>query len=300
MKKFLMALAILCIAGPALATGPNAGGTLVIHYTGLVFSAVADLPVPPVTTPPADCASVLPESPEADVTHQVVWKVYAAFPDGSSPRVKGLAWGIAGTGSLYVTTAGLPDPPNCFQVVQGSWPSPPGSIGQSFVFTQTTQLVEAYWFGGYAYGGALFSAAPHATNTTAFVDDATPGNVDPIVGFSSIGFGAPGVKVCPQIVVPDGACCHPDGTCEVLPQDACVDPSVFYGGDCLPGLCPPPPVYGACCDEATWTCTIVTAEVCAAQGGTYGGDNSTCAPPFCTFINPTENTSWGHIKANYR
>jgi hypothetical protein len=296
MKKFLMALAIICIASPALATGPNEGGTLVIHDSGVAFSTVADLPVPPVSAPPATCDGIDYNLPEGTPTSQIVWKVYAAFPDGSSPRVKGLAWGITGTGAFYVTTAGLPDPPNCFQVVQGSWPSPPGSIGQSFVFPQTAQIVECYWFGGYGYAGGLFSTAPHSTNASDFVDDATPGNIDHIAGFSSIGFGANGTLVCPSVTPPTGACCHPDGSCEMLPQDACVAPNVFYGGDCLPGLCPVP-VIGACC-LPDHTCTDVTLEVCTALNGVWT-EGVQCTPTYC-IPNPTENTSWGHIKANYR
>jgi len=297
MKKFLMALAVLCIAGPAFATGPNIGGTLVIHDTGVTFSTVADLPVPPVSTAPASCSAVDVQLPEGSPTVQSVWKVYAAFPDGSSPRVKGLAWGITGSGAAYVTTAGLPDPPNCFQVVQGSWPSPPGSIGQSFVFTQTAQLVECYWFGGYGYAGALFSTAPHSVQASDFVDDAVPGNTDSIAGFSSIGFGVNGNLVCPQVGPVPGACCYPDGSCVMVLQDACVAPGTWYDGDCTPTLCPITPT-GACCVTPT-LCEIHSLADCTALGGEYKGDNVPCEPNTCVII-PTEPTSWGHIKANYR
>jgi hypothetical protein len=293
-----MVLAVLCIASPAFAVGPNQNGTLVVHDTGVTFSAVADLPVPPVSTPPASCDAVDTNGPETTPALQSVWKVYAAFPVGASPRVKGIAWGISGTGPVYVTTAGLPDPPNCFQVVQGSWPSPPGSIGQSWVFTQTAPIVECYWFGGYCYNGALFSTAPHQTNESAFVDDATPGNVDPIAGFSSIGFGVNGVLVCPPAGPEEGACCFPDGTCQMVFQDACVLPGQWFGGDCQVITCPIVPT-GACC-LANEVCEIHTPAECAVLGGEYKGDGVACLPDNPCHINPTETTTWGQIKANYR
>jgi len=297
MKKFLMALAVLCIASPAFAIGPNVNGTLIVHDTGVGFSTVADLPVPPVSPPPETCLLVDNSAPEGTPTTQVVWKVYAAFPDLSNPRLKGLAWGITGSGPLYVTTAGLPDPPNCFQVVQGSWPAPPGSIGQSFVFTQTAQIIECYWFGGYAYCGAMFNTAPHSVQESDFVDDATPGNTDAIAGFSSLGFCIPGVTVCPPTGPVPGACCYPDGSCVMLMQDACVLPGAWYGGECTPTLCPIIHT-GACCVSPT-DCQVLTPAECAVLGGEYKGDDIPCTPQLC-LPNPTEPTSWGHIKANYR
>jgi hypothetical protein len=297
MKKFLMALAVLCIASPAIATGPNAGGTLVVHDTGVHFSTVSDLPIPPPSAAPTSCPDGVDNSaPEATSIDQVVWKVYAAFTSTASPRVKGVAWGITGTGPLYVTTAGLPDPPNCFQVVQGSWPSPPGSIGQSWVYTQTSQFVECYWFGGYGYSPAVFSTAPHSVQESAFVDDATPGNTDLIAGFSSMGFGVAGSTVCPVEGPVSGACCHPDGTCEVVPADTCLPPNNFVGGDCLPGLCPVT-LTGACCFLSAG-CQVMTEADCLGQGGSYQGNGVPCVPDPCP--TPTESKSWGQIKANYR
>jgi hypothetical protein len=302
MKKFLMALAILCVASPAFAVGPNAGGTLVVHDTGITFSDAGDItPIPPVSAPPANCDAVDAEIPGDVFPHYTIWKVYAAFPDGSSPRLKGLAWGIARTGALYVVTGGLPDPPNCFEITQGTWPGAPGSIGQSFAFTQTAQFVECYWFGGYGYlgDGAIFATVPHATTASMFVDDATPGNTDDIAGYSSIGFGVPGVVVCPTVVPPVGACCYPDGACLMVLQDACVAPGVWYGGDCSAVQCPVVHT-GACC-LANEVCEVLTPAACAALGGEYKGDDFPCAPVNpCIVIIPTEPTSWGQIKANYR
>ena len=35
------------------------------------------------------------------------------------------------------------------------------------------------------------------------------------------------------------------------------------------------------------------------QGGQYQGDDTTCDPNPCPIV-PTQNTTWGRIKANYR
>jgi len=44
----------------------------------------------------------------------------------------------------------------------------------------------------------------------------------------------------------------------------------------------------------------MTAQECAAQGGEYLGDGIECDPNPCPNPNPTEDTSWGQIKAKYR
>ena len=70
--------------------GPNAGGVLWVHDTGIEFSS--DLALPPASTPPADCAGV---DNQQDVDGiERVWKVYAAFPPGSHPRLKTCGWAI--------------------------------------------------------------------------------------------------------------------------------------------------------------------------------------------------------------
>jgi hypothetical protein len=275
MKPLLVILVTLVVASAPAFAGPNALGTLVVHDTGLHFSTVADLPVPPPTTVPATCLVVDANAPLGDPTFQTVWKVYAAFPNASSPRLKGLTWGIAGSGSFYVTVAGLPDPPNCFQIVSGAWPSPPGSIGQSFAITQTSTMVECYWFGGYGYDG-IFATVPHATQSSLFVDDETPGNTDAIAGFSSLGFGVDGSIECIYVPPPFGACCHEDGSCEMLLQPDCT--GIFDGGVCVPNPCPGPHPTGACCIPGA-SCQMLTLEACAAAQGIYMGDGTSCDVP---------------------
>jgi len=67
---------------------------------------------------------------------------------------------------------------------------------------------------------------------------------------------------------------------------------------CDPNPCEQP--SGACCDLETGECVVMTAQECAAQGGEYLGDGIECDPNPCPNPNPTEDTSWGQIKAKYR
>ena len=84
---------------PGPAHGPNAGGVIVVHNTGIGWST--DLELPPVSPLPA-CADIVNEIPmgaaPGDSSAALVWKVYAAFPPGSSPRLKACGWGIGFTG----------------------------------------------------------------------------------------------------------------------------------------------------------------------------------------------------------
>jgi hypothetical protein len=96
MKSLRLVLVLRTVAGvPALA-GPYADGVIVVHNTGILWST--DLQLPPVS-PVLACADIVNEVPmgsaPSDVSDNLVWKVYAAFPGGNHPRLKGCGWGIA-------------------------------------------------------------------------------------------------------------------------------------------------------------------------------------------------------------
>jgi hypothetical protein len=75
---------------PPLLAGPNEGGTLVVHDTGLSYTEeVSSYPSPPPTTDPPTVDNALPVGPPASAAGWV-WKVYAAFPTNSSPRLKAI------------------------------------------------------------------------------------------------------------------------------------------------------------------------------------------------------------------
>jgi hypothetical protein len=81
--------------------------------------------------------------------------------------------------------------------------------------------------------------------------------------------------------LPAGACCFPDGHCEVTFEDACAEEGGTYQGEntvCDPNPCPPPPE--ACCFP-DGHCEFVTAEVCRQLGGVPQGSGSVCDPNPC-------------------
>jgi hypothetical protein len=306
MKKFLMVLALLAlVSAPALAVdGPNVHGVLIVHDTGLAYTT--DLPIPPLSDSPSVCSATDNEAPLGE---ERVWKVYAAFPAGSSPRLVSADWGIyfppVGDGYITVETGGSPHPLTDFVQGQNGFPTASGGgIGQYFLHTATSLITELYWFGGWAYGGLtgtevqVFATGPHPVQTTSiFVDDARPPNKDAISGYGTLGFGGPGYTPCPTGVV-EGACCFPDGACLQLDPAVCIQQGgTFFGGPCLPNPCPIA-VHGACC-LPSGECQFTTPALCLGIGGVYQGNDIPCLPNPCHPI-PVESRSWGQVKSIYR
>jgi len=265
--------------------GPNAGGILVVHDTGVAFST--DTPLPPVSEPPASCGQL---DLQAEPGFVGIWKVYAVFPTGSSPHLKGVSWGIhfnlAGGSGVVVNTAGLSNPGD-FEVTQGGWPNTSdASIGEAFsAGTRLGQIEECYWFAGYGYLGgagepAFFCTQPHAVQPPQFVDDGYTGTVlrDDIAGFGCLGFGAPGSAPCPP---EPGACCVYDeaGTCLFIYQTECIGPDqTWHGGPCDPNPCPLKPPTGSCCTgDDLGTCLVTEAAACTGVWTFHG----VCDPNPC-------------------
>jgi hypothetical protein len=266
MKKLLCLLAATCCAASMAFAGPNAGGVLVVHDFGPL---VSDTDWPPLPEPaPADCNGIDVTSPYGELGAPRIWKVYAAFPAGSSPRLQALAWGISfvpqGDGYLQVLAGLMPNSAVDLEQPQLGWPTHSGGwVGMSFPGsgTRTALMNEVYWFAGYAYGGPsgtdvqyFCTTAPSGT-AAMFVDDAPTPNFDPIAGYGCLGFGGPGHVTCPVAPDPTGSCCHPDGSCSISTRAGCTG-AWIEGGVCEP---------------------------------------NTCGIPF-----PTEPTSWGQIKNTYR
>jgi hypothetical protein len=258
---------LVCIPNPCPqpGQGPNTGGVLLVHDTGIVFTHGQTV-FP--STPPASCTEADVEAPLVDSPSypaRRVWKVYAAFPPENSPRLKAVSWGITMTsdqgGLIQVSGSGLPDPETDSAVEQSGWPSQSGSgIVETLGSAQTTSVVELYWFGGFGYGGPyvaaqLFAAAPHPTEETYFADDAVPENRNPILAFGTLGFGVPGSSPCPGA---PGSCCRADSTCAMTTEATC------SGTWTLNGVCGPDPCWqatGACCDPAG-SCAVTTETNC--------------------------------------
>lgn len=283
MKRLLMAVAALAIAGVAFA-GPNAGGTIFLHDANAVYTTDT-ASYCGVGAAPAGCEGADVQIDGSDNV-AMVFKVFAAFVPGSSPRLKALAFGITYDASVSVGAFG---PCAEFELAGTGWPG--SGTGTSIVWdnAQTAEMVEAYWFAGYSYYGApaILALGPNPDQGGNFADDSVPSILDEIAGYGTLGFNQAGAPACPQAPA-EGACCLQDGTCILtLPADC---QGQFLGGPCDPNPCPQD---GACC-LPTGECVLTHPDQC--PGDFVGGP---CDPNPCDVI-PTLESSWGQIKNNYR
>ena len=311
MRKMIWLLALCCCATTASMAGPNAGGVLWAHDTGI--SVTTD----PITTWPADPAvsgcpgsvdNQMPVTTAAPIpTVGRYWKVYAAFPAGSAPRLNSVGWkteyddNVASPYS-YVNVLGGDvcngevSPSTVFFIGGAGFPTANGgTIGQSFPQGARLTLVTPlfmFWGVGYNAGGAYacptWRTAAYAGNTN-FGDDFIPANLDPIAGYSSLGFGCAGTTRCP--IPTPGGCCAPSGVCTTSLPLACQSPSVWQWKACDPNPCPQP--TGACCNTAAGypSCVIATAAECAAYlpVRTWLGAGTVCNVTTCPVPPPTGN-----------
>jgi hypothetical protein len=144
---------------------------------------------------------------------------------------------------------------------------------------------------GLGFGGSGFNrgGVVHIGNFTVHINSVNC-CVAPIIDiynpyyvFSQLGAGSaymlfttnPGT--CYGDQEPSGACCYPDGSCDVQFALDCQAGGGVYQGDgtnCAQVNCGPPDPTGACCFGDS--CVIITAAECNAQSGVYFGDNTTC------------------------
>jgi len=284
MKKFLMAVAALvCMGGVAFA-GPNAGGTIIAHDANLQYTTDI-LDYCGLGTPLSVCEGADVNLASSGGT-QWVWKVYAAFIPGSSPRLKGMTFGITYPGAIALVQGGLGpcigDPNNGAAEFPGAgWPGTGTGTSLVFQFTQTSELVECYWFAGYDYYGApaLFELGPHPDPVLGgnFADDSVPAIQDPITCFGTLGFNMDGLACCPD-TDPEGACCVNE-VCSITTELNCPGDWQGAGTDCDPDPCIPPPDRGACCFGVE--CVVLEEIPCTDQGGEWQGPNTVCEPNPC-------------------
>lgn len=283
MRKLLWLLGVMCCAASIALAGPNSGGVLLVHDTGLVYST--DTPGPPYGGPvPASAADVDIQSVYGTAAANRIWKVYAAFPSGSSPRLERVAWGIgftestpAGDGYVTVTRGAVSNTGDMEVAAVYGWPITSGA-GCGIIFTggtRTNLMPEIYWFAGYAYPGgsgydvSYFCVQPHPIEESAFWDDSPIKIKDGIAGYGCLGFGGPGHT---HIPVAQGSCCASDGGCTVTTQADCAG-TWTANAVCGPNPCPQP---GRCC-LPNGACVLVIESLC---GGTWVAGTS-CSPNPC-------------------
>lgn len=177
--------------------GPNFGGTLIVHQVVLDSSCEAIVGGPLSACSAADNRVDSPFICPA-------WKVYAAFPGNSQPRLKTLRWGVSSSSdSLGLYGFASPDPTAVDVVPTYGWPYSGAGVTMTFHATQTSELVELYFFFGYGFPnvippGTIWSTTPHPTQPSVFLDDSAVPVEDPIADYGTLGFGVPGYTPCPE------------------------------------------------------------------------------------------------------
>jgi hypothetical protein len=179
-----------------------------------------------------------------------------------------------------------------------------------------------------------------STNEAKFVDDGNPPFEDLIYNFGVVRWQVPGENECPiaqleqaccfydgtcrflleeecaalggtaqgpgtnctpnPCPVPE-ACCFVDGSCLVLPAEACLAQGGFPQGEgtsCEPNVCVTGDTIEACCFE-DGHCEFIDNSYCEELGGVPQGAGTTCETVECV-TTPTENSTWGVIKALFR
>ena len=178
--------------------GPNEGGTLILHANpSLVFtSTIQDY----CGMSALDSCSAAVTSVAWDPGKKIVFHAIAAFPPGSSPRLKALSFGIDFDSTKFVLAARG----TCadFEIPGVGWPGSGTGTSQSWTTgAQTGPLTEVYWFVGYANSEQVLdstsvSLIPHPLQHGVFVDDAFPSEVDTVAAYGRLGFGTLGILHC--------------------------------------------------------------------------------------------------------
>jgi hypothetical protein len=338
-----MLLLVVCLVAleyPALA-GRNANGALVVHTDDSI--QYSNTPDYCMTAVPGSCSEL---NTRTDVPYgipAVVW-LLAAFPDGSSPTVTRIQFGIhhnLPVGEWYFLQA-RPCGPSPLELPDEGWPEP-NDCGNIVAFESPVydQIFKYYIFGVYLESGQFFGTRTYpSTDEAQFVDDGDPPRADRIYNFGTIRWGAPGENQCPTPPVEE-ACCFQDGTCLfILASDCDAQGGMTQGPGttCDPNPCP---AYGVCCFGLA-ECWFIPEAMCEQYGGEYQGDGGSCDPNpcegevlpeaccfaegYCEWLGypdcieqggtpqglettcetvicepvPTENTTWGSIKARFR
>ncbi|MCC7141484.1 MAG: hypothetical protein IT349_05215, partial [Candidatus Eisenbacteria bacterium] len=278
---FCAALAALGAApGPLAWAGPNAGGVLLFHAAEQIAYCQDTQSYCGLSGQPG-CEEV-----DARVNGQTtrVWFALAAFPDGASPRVKALSFGVEyeSSGVTLVAQGSCAD----FEITTSQWPNSGEGTAITWNTAKTSAVTEAYWFAGYNYYApdpTTFALRSHPTQGGNFADDSVPALLDPIADYGRLGFDQEGYVPCSVPPPQTGACCAADGSCSVLSASGCAQAGGVYQGDetvCEPNPCPP---AGACCAADTG-CQVLTSELCALAGGIWQGAGSGCDPNPCLDI----------------
>lgn len=201
----LTGLASLGFPSEAIA-GPNSGGTLILHLCNWGGECTYEWGYPL-------CESAdehLQQCEDAEVQNDPGFPgrffAYAAFPEGSSPRLSRVAFGVDHSWEEPYEWFFLEAVPCADQeITTAGWPEAGEGVILSWDTPRTDILPVLYTFWGYVYYATpgSFWLTPHPTEGGWFEDDSQPPLRDGVVGYGRMGFGEPGELPCPD--VPTGA-----------------------------------------------------------------------------------------------
>ncbi|MCA9759242.1 MAG: choice-of-anchor D domain-containing protein, partial [Candidatus Eisenbacteria bacterium] len=246
-RRASILLSLLTVVGLVLAmtthalAGPNAGGVLIVHGD------------PEFAATGSECGAInLNYCNQADPWlpadgERYTWWVLAAFPDGSSPRMTGVQFGIDyWSDEVEITDWGI-----CgdLAIPDQNWPQPGSGISVVWTSTQTSQVTPVGWFetrvlqAYVGYSAYVYIEESSRPEGGAFVDDSVPGILDPIADYGVMGFGDPGENYCPETPEPPGACCIANSCSQLTPSECAVQGGTFHGSgvSCQDVQCEPAP-----------------------------------------------------------
>ncbi len=285
MKKILLMLGVLAlICSPAMA-GKNAGGSMIVHtndavvYTGTGQYCGVDY------DDPGSCENAGTQTDLLNI-QAVIWFL-AAFDPASNPGVSVCYFGDDTNlppGEGWISAWGPCGPDGTLEVPDAGWPDNPATAGNSVAFGTPiagVHLFPFYMFASWGFDGAYFGTGINPTGGYAgFESDDVPSIPDGTDRFGHVYWLAAGDNTCPEPPGATGACCYPDGTCEVVAEADCA--GQYLGDDtvCDPNPCDQP---GACCFLSDGHCEYVLEVNC--QGDYFIADEF-CDPNPCD--QPTE------------
>jgi len=267
--------------------GRNADGAMLLHTNDACsFSTGWDYcgDLGPYSAPlPATCDELVTTTTRDIAIESIVWMV-AAFADASSPSVKSFQTGLYGDITPDMFSGWGFCPSNGLEIPDATWPGPNSGTAVTYLFPAiTSHLFKIYYFAcGAPFSGAIMRSGDYVggDHHAEWADDSDPAVIDYVFRFGSVGWGVAGSKDCP-IPPTTGACCFPDGTCQVLDETICTGQGGAFQGlgtVCDPNPCPPP--RGACC-FVDGSCIDLLEADCATQGGTWEGFGTDCATFQC-------------------
>jgi hypothetical protein len=249
MKKLFLLLGILTLATSPVLAGKNANGTMAVH-TDDAHGWTDDICGNFDAWVPDDCICLGTRTDKDENTPALIWFI-AFFPMGSAPGVSTVYFGHEhNLPADHHNHYGFCGPAGTLEVPDSGWPDAPETAGTAVAFGSPIvddHLFPFYCVDVYGFSGAYYCTAINPVGGyAAFADDSYPPVIDECEYFGCVRWYEDSYNECP-LGSAWGACCLPDGTCEVWSLDMCMSQGYAYMGHCT--LCDPNPCVNSSVPE---------------------------------------------------